>query len=119
MSASAVKVTPFETYPYDMYYDPYEKEYGDGFYPITEKTGACSNKITIIFYIKYDCWTQYSYPTIMGLDGDEGEKLLELLNTKYNKTCNSILNKDEILLCISTKVMKKHIDQQDVVIKLN
>jgi len=52
-----------------MYYDSYEMNYGDGFYPLVYKEQSCDSQIDIDFEL-YDCeLTQLSGPPIKGYDG--------------------------------------------------
>ena len=78
-----------------MYYDDYEKDYGDGFYPLLEKTDACSTEITIRFALDAPNkkWKQMNSYNINGLDGNAGDLLLTKLNTINNVMCIGIVNK--------------------------
>ena len=78
-----------------MYYDNYEREFGDGFYPqLNKNSDALANKTRIIFEkvcvtnttigdknIRVFAWAQMSDCPINGLDGDCGPQLLSYLNT--------------------------------------
>jgi hypothetical protein len=77
-----------------LYYDKYEYEFGDGFYPVIEKNNSCSEETAITFlYNKfYNSWVQVDNINISGLDGDNGIKLLNIMNKKYNLDCISIKN---------------------------
>ena len=72
-----------------MYYDEYERKYGDGFYPQIDnftETMDSWTKITfnkIIFHNK-KVWFQMNDGCINGLDGDCGTKLLYYLNMHSN-----------------------------------
>lgn len=79
-----------------LYYDKYEQEFGDGFYPVIEKNMTCSEEIIISFlYNKfYNSWVQIDQIPINGLDGDNGFYLLNILNEKNNLNCISIKNID-------------------------
>ena len=81
--------------PVTFFYDEYEKENGDGFYPVLEKCTACTTEITINFtvYEKHNVWKQINNFNIDGLDGNHGEILLKRLNTLAGKNCVSIVNK--------------------------
>ena len=64
----------------ELFYDSYENLYGDGFYPVTEKCNTCSSKAIIEFELdKNAFWKQTTYQSIKGLDGDQGEKVLQLI----------------------------------------
>ena len=77
-----------------MHYDYYEREFGDGFYPIfPTETKKKELKSTIInFLLKDNIWTQVSEQSIDGLDGDTGEILITLLNDKNNDNGLQIVN---------------------------
>ena len=65
-----------------LYYDSYEKDFGDGFYPSTTKSEPCTTEIDLTFILDKSnhYWIQTNCTNINGLDGDEGYKLLTLLN---------------------------------------
>ena len=65
-----------------LYYDSYEKDFGDGFYPSTTKSEPCTTEIDITFILDMSnhYWIQTNCANINGLDGNEGYKLLTLLN---------------------------------------
>ena len=65
-----------------MYYDEYEKYFGDGFYPFFQEKEKEMDKteIVISFYYKEKCWIQINNEEINGLDGDMGKHLLDYLN---------------------------------------
>lgn len=75
-----------------MYYDKYEFQFGDGFFPSNKKYGAYIEEANIEFIIKKNCWKQTNGICISGLDCDIGENLLFYLNNKFNVNCISILN---------------------------
>ena len=66
-----------------MYYDEYERKFGDGFYPSPEPMGEEYSGVVSIFF-KLDesdqSWSQVSGQPFDGLDGDYGIKLLNKLN---------------------------------------
>jgi hypothetical protein len=66
-----------------MYYDEYERDYGDGFYPVFSYSKRMKS-ISILF--EYDnekqVWVQKTEEMIKGLDESCGDDLLELLNKK-------------------------------------
>lgn len=66
------------------YYDTYELEFGDGFYPLLTKNNEDMKAIDIPFtFIVIDkSWRQDGGEPIYGLDGSTGERLLKLLNNK-------------------------------------
>ena len=82
-----------------LYYDSYEYEYGDGFYPVTENISPCTTEINISFtiYVEYNniFWKQTNdkYKPIYGLDGDQRELLLKQLNNLSIKKAVGIKNK--------------------------
>ena len=74
------------------YFDTYELYYGDGFFPVTKKCDACNKEIFISFKLDYEMFWRQTISNdiqgISGLDGDEGDFLLQLLNktaVKNNK----------------------------------
>ena len=74
-----------------LYYDSYEKNFGDGFYPQTTFSKGFT-EIEIEFRYSNGFWRQCSGDNIHGLDGNERTYLLTILND--NKICcSSILNK--------------------------
>ena len=84
----------------NMYYDTYDKDSGDGFYPkFTFTTGICSCKNIVISFIlihytsKTDlAWKQYDNSPIYGFDKFTGSQLLESLNKEANVCATKILN---------------------------
>ena len=82
-----------------MYYDSYEYEYGDGFYPVTQNISPCTTEINISFiiYVEYNntFWKQTNdkYKPIYGLDGDQRDILLKQLNDLSIKKAVGIKNK--------------------------
>jgi len=77
-----------------LFYDTYEYEFGDGFYPTIEKDVLTNKQISINFL--YDKtknqWIQINEIVISGLDGDNGINLLNLMNKKNNVNCVAIYN---------------------------
>lgn len=92
------------------YYDDWEREYGDGFYPIwtEEDKNLCHQNKTFVYFTLVDefvieqckncfIWKQTTEKCIDGLDGDTGKDLLEALNNflldkyKNNTICEKIL----------------------------
>lgn len=67
-----------------MYYDEYERESGDGFYPLLSLVVETMKPVCIVF--NYDeeagVWVQTTEEMIKGLDGSCGKELLHLLNEK-------------------------------------
>ena len=62
-----------------VYYDPYEKTYGDGFYAYTKFSKGFESILTG-FKIVDSCWQQVTGDPITGFDGNERNAFLELLN---------------------------------------
>jgi len=83
-----------------MYYDWYEREFGDGFYPIfpTESGKKELKSVNIRFLLKGNIWTQVSEDDIDGLDGNTGEVLIALLNEKNNDNGLQIVNSSNKIL---------------------
>ena len=91
-----------------MYYDVYEKYFGDGFFPYIKENNyelEIQNNLNIckiIFNFKYDsnehAWIQITEDAIYGLDGDTGETLLKQLNNQINVDGNIIKNKYNIII---------------------
>ena len=67
-----------------MYYDRYEKEFGDGFYPLCKTDDLTHHQYpetNIKFELdRFGFWKQISNDMIYGLDGDHGKQLLDILN---------------------------------------
>ena len=64
-----------------LFYDEYEANHGDGFYPqLTEQTGFISDQIQFIYLDKLCIWMQRSSKLIKGLDPPYGQELLDELN---------------------------------------
>ena len=85
-----------------MYYDEYEANYGDGFYPLLDKVSSHLKPVEISF-IEYKLsltetvWKQTGSATwILGLDGSTGPNLLKLLNEhscrNHKKIISGVLN---------------------------
>jgi hypothetical protein len=64
----------------DLYYDSYEKYYGEGYFLSSENCKDCDAFETHVFQKHNDAWCQISGDCIDGLDGDNGIKLLDRLN---------------------------------------
>jgi hypothetical protein len=81
----------------DLYYDVYEYEVGDGYYPYDKDDKISRDARQVhVFQKDKNSWIQLTGPNIQGLDGDGGIKLLELLNgrTKENQmTAKLCLNR--------------------------
>jgi hypothetical protein len=72
-----------------MYYDSYEYEFGDGFYPQISKD-TLDSELTINFALINNTWKQTNSNNINGLDGNCGEHLLQLLNQQLlNQKCDN------------------------------
>ena len=75
-----------------LYFDKYEKEFGDGFYPqlkidVNKSYGVINNSygsITISFKLidNNTAWIQLDGPVIMGFDGTNGIPILICLNSQ-------------------------------------
>ena len=63
-----------------LYYDSYEKNFGDGFYPLTFKDKSCNESVDIGFEYINGVWAQYTENCIKGFDLGEQKKVLNLLN---------------------------------------
>ena len=85
-----------------MYYDEYEANFGDGFYPLLDKESSHMKPVEISF-IEYKLsstetvWKQTGSATwILGLDGPTGPNLLKLLNEhsfrNHKKIVSGVLN---------------------------
>lgn len=61
-----------------MYYDSYEKRFGDGFYPLVYKDQSCDEQIDIEFELYDDDLTQLSGPPIKGYDGDTKNQIINI-----------------------------------------
>lgn len=82
------------SYTIDFYYDAYEKEFGDGFYPLVKyeensKTTMLETQIQFTLDLT-GCWNQTSNDMICGLDGGHGTILLNLLNRKLTDSPTAI-----------------------------
>jgi hypothetical protein len=73
-----------------LYYDSYEKNFGDGFYPQTTFVQGYES-INIQFNFTDGCWQQSSGDPITGFDGNERKNILNLLN-HHNYISNNILD---------------------------
>lgn len=80
-----------------MYYDHYEKYFGDGFFPILEKNENMLS-IRISFQYKNYNWIQITQDEIHGLDMDIGNKLLDILNKEGNKEGKIIKSRYDVIL---------------------
>lgn len=80
-----------------MYYDEYERRFGDGFYPSPETMGEeYLGVVSILFKLnKSDqSWNQISGQPFDGLDCDFGIKLLNILNEDELCPATKIYNSD-------------------------
>lgn len=73
-----------------LYYDSYEKTYGDGFYPSTTFVKGYDCILTG-FKNADGCWKQVTGDPITGFDADERNNLLKLLNDDVARS-NHILD---------------------------
>lgn len=83
-----------------MWYDEYEKYFGDGFYPFfKEKENKIDlTEIIINFEYKQKIWRQIDKDEITRLDGDTGKLLLEYLNSEGNEKGIIIKNNYNIII---------------------
>jgi len=66
-----------------MYYDKYECEYGDGFYPQLSFVDGYADALIYFQFIKErNVWRQVDNIAITGLDSPYGEELLTALNSE-------------------------------------
>ena len=82
-----------------LYFDKYEKEFGDGFYPqlkidVNKSYGVINNSygsITISFKLidNDTAWIQLDGPVIMGFDGTNGIPILICLNSQASRVSAS------------------------------
>jgi hypothetical protein len=66
-----------------LYYSPHEYYFGEGFYPVFERSATYSKEITIEFKLdQYLFWRQSSNTEhcIMGMETNIGKQILEKLN---------------------------------------
>ncbi len=78
----------------ELFYDKYESDFRDGFFPQLEKKTNMS-KILITFKLGQDniSWNQIDEKIIDGLDGDFGKEILQKLNKLEGETATHIYNK--------------------------
>jgi hypothetical protein len=83
-----------------MYYDEYEKYFGDGFYPFFKEKEEKGENSEVIFSFRYnnDCWNQITQDEIYGLDGDIGKHLLERLNSSGQQNGKIIKNSNGFII---------------------
>jgi len=78
-----------------MFYDSYESDFGDGFYPVTKSSDPCTDKTSIWFQLTTDqnsniYWKQTNNSKIIqGLDGNEGILLFTQLNNQLSLDNNN------------------------------
>lgn len=89
-----------------LYYDAYEKERGDGFYPqLTTKNNY--TEIQILFKLAIInnelVWAQYSKSVIYGFVGPYGLEILLHLNDKANVKATKIINSGGRIIFPTTK----------------
>ena len=63
-----------------LYFDAYETNFGDGFYPMTVPDQSCDSKTDITYRFINGSWTQINGPTIKGYDGNTYSNIMKLLN---------------------------------------
>ena len=83
-----------------MYYDEYEKYFGDGFYPFFKEKEEKDENSEVIFSFRYnnDCWNQITQDEIYGLDGNMGKQLLERLNSSGQQNGKIIKNSNGFII---------------------
>lgn len=81
-----------------MYYDSYEYEFGDGFYPVVDEEGPCAKPATITFASEINDLRQIGGNSIRGLDGNNGYKLLTNINAKNKTQFTRIYNKLNVII---------------------
>lgn len=64
------------------YYDSYEKNYGDGFYPLTYRDRSCDAQIDIEFELNNGTLSQLTGPIIHGFDGDTYNDIINTFNNQ-------------------------------------
>jgi hypothetical protein len=94
------------TAEFEVYYDVYEYEQGDGMYPYVGREREEDGCIKVGFVLKENRWLQTTGPYIYGLDGDNGIKFLEHLNNNFYNPLISRELQTTTKLCISS--MKKN-----------
>jgi len=62
-----------------LFYDSYEKRFGDGFYPCAKYVKGWDS-IIIGFKLIDGCWQQVTGDRITGYDGNARDEILQLLN---------------------------------------
>ena len=83
-----------------LYYDSYEKEFGDGFYPQLHPFGgicSCANTMITFRLINYNsygelAWAQADNCVIYGFDGESGIQILNSLNQEAKFDAKIIMN---------------------------
>ena len=79
-----------------LYYDDYEYEFGDGFYPqLNELSGYKYKQVQFEFIPERNAWKQVfdsEQKAITGLDPPYGEELLSVLNIEGGKEATRIEN---------------------------
>ena len=89
---------------FEVWYDVYEYEVGDGFYPNLEHEEG-DGRAKVGFVLRDNKWLQTSGPYIDGLDGNHGVSFLEHLNDNFYKPIMSRELQTTTKLCVSS--MKK------------
>ena len=98
-----------QVYNVDMFYDSYESDFGDGFYPMTKSSEPCTTKTTIGFLLITETdsnvyWKQTKNSNVIkGLDGNEGILLFAHLNNQLrvdnnNTFVNGIVNANDKII---------------------
>jgi len=82
-----------------MWYDSYEADFGDGFYPQVEQdSGMVPIKVSFEYSELDNTWTQNYGMNIKGLDGNCGDLLIVLLNKQGGTSSNRIRSKNKNVL---------------------
>ena len=98
MDAISNKITA----EFDVYYDTYEYQFGDGFYPHLQRKNQMDGRIKVGFGIVNNEWIQTTGPYIDGLDGNSGAEFLEYMNSNFYKPLVAKELQTTTKLCISS-----------------
>jgi len=84
-----------EIYKVTMYYDEYEYENGDGFYPSVYIDNACNKEIDLFFVYKSNYWKQIDYTPLLNSNADADNEKYFLFDNDNNHMCKIIKGLDE------------------------